>query len=58
MQETSAGIATTMTYYNITPIGANRMSIASNGYCNSFKNRTLTSDTIFYGANSAGDNRF
>ena len=30
---------------------------ASNVYCNSFKNRTLTSDTIFYGANSTGDNR-
>ena len=30
---------------------------ASNVYCNSFKNRTLTSDTVFYGANSAGDNR-
>ena len=30
---------------------------AVNVYCNSFKNRTLTSDTIFYGANSAGDNR-
>ena len=30
---------------------------ASNIYCNSFKNRTLTSDTVFYGANSAGDNR-
>ena len=40
---------------NITPIGGG-MS-ASNVYCNSFKNRTLTSDTVFYGANSAGDNR-
>ena len=30
---------------------------AVNVYGNSFKNRTLTSDTIFYGANSAGDNR-
>ena len=40
---------------NITPIGGG-MS-ASNVYCNSFKNRNLISDTIFYGANSAGDNR-
>ena len=39
---------------NITPIGGG-MS-ASNVYCNSFKNRNLISDTIFYGANSAGDN--
>ena len=30
---------------------------AVNVYCNSFKNRTLTSDTVFYGANSVGDNR-
>ena len=52
--ETSAGIDNN-DILNITPIGGG-MS-ASNIYCNSFKNRTLTSDTIFYGANSAGDNR-
>ena len=52
--ETSAGIDNN-DIINITPIGGG-MS-ASNVYCNSFKNRTLTSDTIFYGANSAGDNR-
>ena len=52
--ETSAGIDNN-DILNITPIGGG-MS-ASNVYCNSFKNRTLTSDTIFYGANSAGDNR-
>ena len=52
--ETSAGIDNN-DILNITPIGGG-MS-ASNIYCNSFKNRTLTSDTVFYGANSAGDNR-
>ena len=52
--ETSAGIDNN-DIINITPIGGG-MS-ASNIYCNSFKNRTLTSDTVFYGANSAGDNR-
>ena len=52
--ETSAGIDNN-DIINITPIGEG-MS-ASNIYCNSFKNRTLTSDTVFYGANSAGDNR-
>ena len=51
--ETSAGIDNN-DILNITPIGGG-MS-ASNIYCNSFKNRTLTSDTVFYGANSAGDN--
>ena len=52
--ETSAGIDNN-DILNITPIGGG-MS-ASNIYCNSCKNRTLTSDTVFYGANSAGDNR-
>ena len=52
--ETSAGIDNN-NILNITPISGG-MS-ASNVYCNSFKNRTLTSDTVFYGANSAGDNR-
>ena len=52
--ETSAGIDNN-DILNISPIGGG-MS-ASNIYCNSFKNRTLTSDTVFYGANSAGDNR-
>ena len=52
--ETSAGIDNN-DILNVTPIGGG-MS-ASNVYCNSFKNRTLTSDTVFYGANSAGDNR-
>ena len=52
--ETSAGIDNN-NIINVTPIGGG-MS-ASNIYCNSFKNRTLTSDTVFYGANSAGDNR-
>ena len=37
--------------------GANAGMSAVNVYCNSFKNRNLISDTIFYGANSAGDNR-
>ena len=52
--ETSAGIDNN-DIINVSPIGGG-MS-ASNVYCNSFKNRTLTSDTVFYGANSAGDNR-
>ena len=52
--ETSAGIDNN-NILNITPISGG-MS-ASNVYCNSFKNRTLTSDTTFFGANSAGDNR-
>ena len=52
--ETSAGIDNN-DILNITPTGGGMT--ASNIYCNSFKNRTLTSDTIFYGANSAGDNR-
>ena len=52
--ETSAGIDNN-DILNITPIGGGMSS--SNIYCNSFKNRTLTSDTVFYGANSAGDNR-
>ena len=52
--ETSAGIDNN-NILNITPISGG-MS-ASNVYCNSFKNRTLTSDTIFFGSNSAGDNR-
>ena len=37
--------------------GANAGVSAVNVYGNSFKNRNLISDTIFYGANSAGDNR-
>ena len=37
--------------------GANAGMSAVNVYGNSFKNRNLISDTIFYGANSAGDNR-
>ena len=52
--ETSAGIDNN-DIINVSPIGGG-MS-ASNVYCNSFKNRTLTSDTTFFGANSAGDNR-
>ena len=52
--ETSAGIDNN-DILNVTPIGGG-MS-ASNVYCNSFKNRTLTSETVFYGANPAGDNR-
>ena len=44
--QTSAGIDNN-DIINITPIGGG-MS-ASNIYCNSFKNRTLTSDTVFYG---------
>ena len=52
--ETSAGIDNN-DIINVSPIGGGMT--ASNVYCNSFKNRTLTSDTVFYGANSAGDNR-
>ena len=37
--------------------GANAGVSAVNVYGNSFKNRNLISDTIFYGANSTGDNR-
>ena len=37
--------------------GANAGVSAVNVYGNSFKNRNLISDTVFYGANSAGDNR-
>ena len=37
--------------------GANAGVSAVNVYGNSFKNRNLIFDTIFYGANSAGDNR-
>ena len=37
--------------------GANAGVSAVNVYGNSVKNRNLISDTIFYGANSAGDNR-
>ena len=37
--------------------GANAGMSAVNVYGNSFKNRNLISDTVFYGANSAGDNR-
>ena len=52
--ETSAGIDNN-DIINITPSGGGMSAV--NVYGNSFKNRTLTSDTIFYGANSAGDNR-
>ena len=52
--ETSAGIDNN-DILNITPIRGGMT--ASNLYCNSFKNRTLTSDTVFHGANSVGDNR-
>ena len=37
--------------------GANAGVSAVNVYGNSFKNRNVISDTVFYGANSAGDNR-
>ena len=37
--------------------GATAGVSAVNVYGNSFKNRNLISDTVFYGANSAGDNR-
>ena len=52
--ETSAGIDNN-DIINITPSGGGMSAV--NVYGNSFKNRTLTSDTIFYGANSAGDSR-
>ena len=52
--ETSAGIDNN-DIINVTPSGGGMSAV--NVYGNSFKNRTLTSDTIFYGANSAGDNR-
>ena len=52
--ETSAGIDNN-NIINITSTGGGLS--ASNVYCNSFKNRTLTSDTTFFGANSVGDNR-
>ena len=52
--ETSAGIDNN-DIINVSPTGGGMSAV--NVYCNSFKNRTLTSDTIFYGANSAGDNR-
>ena len=52
--ETSAGIDNN-NIINITPSGGGMSAV--NVYCNSFKNRTLTVDTVFYGANSAGDNR-
>ena len=52
--ETSAGIDNN-DIINVTPSGGGMSAV--NVYCNSFKNRTLTSNTVFYGANSAGDNR-
>ena len=51
--QTSAGIDNN----NIINVSGTGGVSAVNVYGNSFKNRTLTSDTIFYGANSAGDNR-
>ena len=52
--QTSAGIDNN----NIINVSATGGGVSAvNVYGNSFKNRTLTSDTIFYGANSAGDNR-
>ena len=52
--ETSAGIDNN----NIINVSATGGGVSAvNVYGNSFKNRTLTSDTVFYGANSAGDNR-
>ena len=51
--QTSAGIDNN----NIINVSGTGGVSAVNIYGNSFKNRTLTSDTIFYGANSAGDNR-
>ena len=52
--ETSAGIDNN----NIINVSASGGGVSAvNVYGNSFKNRTLTSDTVFYGANSAGDNR-
>ena len=52
--QTSAGIDNN-DIINVTPSGGGMSAV--NVYGNSFKNRTLTSDTIFYGANSAGDSR-
>ena len=52
--ETSAGIDNN-DIINVSPSGGGMSAV--NVYGNSFKNRTLTSDTVFYGANSAGDNR-
>ena len=52
--ETSAGIDNN-DIINVSPSGGGMSAV--NVYCNSFKNRTLTSDTTFFGANSAGDNR-
>ena len=52
--ETSAGIDNN-NIINITPSDGGMSAV--NVYGNSFKNRTLTSDTVFYGANSAGNNR-
>ena len=51
--QTSAGIDNN----NIINLSGTGGVSAVNVYGNSFKNRTLTSDTVFYGANSAGDNR-
>ena len=51
--QTSAGIDNN----NIINVSGTGGVSAVNVYGNSFKNRTLTSDTIFYGANSAGDSR-
>ena len=51
--QTSAGIDNN----NIINVSGTGGVSAVNVYGNSFTNRTLTSDTIFYGANSAGDNR-
>ena len=52
--ETSAGIDNN-NIINVSPSGGGMSAV--NVYGNSFQNRTLTSDTIFYGANSAGDSR-
>ena len=52
--ETSVGVDNN-DFLNVS--GANAGVSAVNVYGNSFKNRNLISDTIFYGANSAGDNR-
>ena len=52
--ETSAGIDNN-DIINVSPSGGGMSAV--NVYGNSLKNRTLTSDTIFYGANSAGDSR-
>ena len=52
--ETSAGIDNN-DIINVS--GATAGVSAVNVYGNSFKNRNLIADTVFYGANSAGDNR-